>query len=336
MNDRMKRREFVTLVGGAAASIAWPLAARTQQPARIRRIALLMPWAENDPEIRPRVAALHAGLREVGWEEGHNVEFLFRWASGAPDRIRAFAAELVAMAPDVIVASTTPAVRALASITSTIPVVFIMVVDPVGQGLVQSLSKPGSNFTGFTHFEFGMGGKWLQLLKEIAPGVANVAVIFNPDTAPYHPSFINAVDAAALWSSVKPIAAPARSGAELERFFVAFSQHPSGGLLILPDTFTTVNRALIVALAARHQLPAMYPLTFFAVQGGLMSYGPNLVDLYHRAALYVHRVLNGASPSDLPVQQPTKFELIINLKTAKALGLEIPSSLLARADEVIE
>ncbi len=330
----MRRREFITLVGGTA--VAWPLAARAQQPDRIRRIVLLMPWAESDPEIRPRVAALQAGLRELGWIEGHDVELTFRWASGAPDRVRAYAAELMKMAPDVIVASTTPAVRALAPITSQIPVVFVMVLDPVGQGLVESLSKPGRNFTGFPHFEFAMSGKWLQLLKEVAPNVVKVALIFNPDTAPYHKSFLHALEAPALSTSIQAIAAPAHNAVDLERVLAAFSQEPNVGLLVLPDTFTTVNRALIVALAARHQLPAIYPLTFFAEQNGLMSYGPDLVDLYRRAALYVDRVLNGATPSDLPVQQPTKFELVINLKTAKALGLDVPLMLLARADEVIE
>ena len=330
----MRRREFITFLGGAAT--LWPLAARAQQPDRIRRIALLMPWAESDPEIHPRVAALREGLRELGWTEGHNIELTFRWASAAPDRVRAYAAELVTMAPDVIVASTTPAVRALAPITNNIPVVFIMVVDPVGQGLVQSLSKPGRNFTGFSHFEFAMSGKWLQLLKEVAPSVVNVALIFNPDTAPYYKSFLHALEEAALSSSIKAIAAPAHNSVDLERVLTAFSQGPNGGLLVLPDTFTTVNRALIVALAARHQLPAVYPLTFFAAQNGLMSYGPDLVDLYRRAALYVDRILNGASPTDLPVQQPTKFELVINLKTATALGLTVPPTLLALADEVIE
>jgi putative ABC transport system substrate-binding protein len=229
---------------------------------------LFIPWAEDDIEIRPRVVAVRAGLRELGWVEGTNIELVFRWAAGSPDRIRAYAAELVAMQPDVILASTTPTVAALVRSNRDIPTVFVMVVDPVGQGLVQSLSKPGGNFTGFTHFEFGMGGKWLELLKDAAPRLSKIAVIFNPDTAPYYNSFIDASRSASSSSSFEPIALPARDPAELVRDIAAFAQGPNGGLLVLPDTFTTINREIIVSLAARHHLPTIYPLSQFTAQAG--------------------------------------------------------------------
>jgi putative tryptophan/tyrosine transport system substrate-binding protein len=328
----MRRRDFIALVGGAA---VWP-AVSFAQTNSIRRLAVFMPCAETDLEIRPRVAALRAGLRELGWIEGTNIELVFRWAAGSPDRIRAYAAELVAMQPDLILASTTPTVTALVRGNRDIPTVFVMVVDPVGQGLVRSLSKPGGNFTGFTHFEFGMAGKWLELIKDAAPLVAKTAVIFNPDTAPYYSSFMDVLSESGNSSAIESIVAPSRDPAELVRHITAFAQGANGGLIVLPDTFTTINRELIVSLAARHHLPAIYPLSQFTAGGGLISYGPDLVDLYRRAPIYIDRILKGGKPADLPIQQPTKFELIVNLKTAKALGLEVPPTLLARADEVIE
>ena len=328
----MRRREFIAVLG---ASAIWPMRLLAQSNV-VKRIAVLMPWDENDPEIRPRLAAIRAGLRQLGWVEGTNVELIFRWAAGNTGRIETFASELVAMRPDVILASTTPTVAALARATSSVPIVFVMVVDPVGQGIVRSLSNPGGNFTGFTHFEFSMSGKWFEFLKDAAPPLAKLGVIFNPQTAPYHAAFFETLRAPALSSSVEPVSLPARNPTELENSVSTFAQNPNGGLLVLPDTFTTVNRKLIISLAEQYRLPTIYPLDQFTVQGGLISYGPDLVDLYERAPQYVDRILKGAAPADLPVQQPTKFELVINMTAAKAVGVTFPVTLLARADRVIE
>jgi putative ABC transport system substrate-binding protein len=328
----MRRREFITLLGGAA---TWPLAARAQQAEKMRRIGVLMSFAANDPEAQLRVAAFEKGLQDLRWAEGRNLRIEYRWAENA-NLLRAHAAELARLAPDLILANSTPVMIALQEHRHAIPIVFTQVTDPVGQGLVSNLAHPGGNLTGFTSFEFSIATKWLETLKQIAPRVTRVAVIFNPETAPFADLFWRPLKAAAESFAVTPISAGVRNTDELERMADAFAREGNGGLVVLPDVSTTNHRALIVALAARHRLPAVYPFRFFAASGGLLSYGSDVADVFRRAASYVDRILRGTSPGDLPVQAPTKYELVINLKTAKALGLEVPPSLLARADEVIE
>jgi putative tryptophan/tyrosine transport system substrate-binding protein len=329
----VRRREFIALVGGAAA--AWPLVARAQHPAEgMRRIGVLMVIAQSDPEAQPRVEAFEQGLRELGWISGHNIQIDYRWGAGDADRIRAHAAELVQLTPDAIFAVSTAAVAPLRQATRTVPIVFAMVADPVGQGFVESLARPGGNATGFTLFEFSIAGKWLGLLKDVAPRATRVALLFNPETAPYAGMFLNSLEAVAPTFGVEPIAAPARNAADIQHAIETLASH--GLLMVLPDVFNTEHRDLIIATAARHNSPAVYPYRYFAVSGGLMSYGIEPLDTHRRAASYVDRILRGAKPADLPVQQPAKFELVVNLKTAKALGLDVPPSLLARADEVIE
>jgi len=332
----MTRREFVSLLGGAA---AWPLAAQaaTAQPSyRVRRIAMLSGLAATDPEVQARVAALQQGLKELGWTEGRNVSIDFRWGTGERDQMRAFARELIDLKPDLIVGMTTPAVTALVQETTTIPILFVNIVDPLGRGFVSNMARPGGNVTGFLNFEFSMGGKWLETLKRIAPAVKRAALLFNPDTAPFAGSFVRVAEAAAPSFGIEPIATLAHDDGELKRTVADFAAKPAGGLIILPDAFTTGHRDLIVALAARYRLPAVYPLRVFAASGGLISDGVDPSDIFRRAASYVDRILKGANPGDLPVQAPTKFELVINLKTANALGLNVPPMLLARAHEVIE
>jgi putative tryptophan/tyrosine transport system substrate-binding protein len=329
------RRQFITLLGGAA---AWPLVARAQQPTeRMRRIGVLMAIAESDPEGQARVRAFRQALNDLGWTDGKNVRIDIRWAAGDADRFRAHAAELVGLGPDVIVANSNIALTAAQRETATIPIVFFIGVDPIDSGFVSNLARPGGNITGFTTFEPEMGGKWLELLKEIAPRVARVAVILNPATAaPHTASYFKAIGPAARAVALEAVATPVHDVAELERAVAAFSREPGGGLVVMPDSFTAAHRNEIISLAVNHRVPAVYPFRFFATNGGLLSYGVSLVDLFQRSASYVDRVLNGTKAGDLPVQQPTKFELAINLKTAKALGLEVPATLLARADEVIE
>jgi putative ABC transport system substrate-binding protein len=327
------RRQFTTLLGGAAA--AWPLAARAQQPDRMRRIGVFTNLVENDPEGQARDAAFLQGLQQLGWTDGRNVRIDIRRTLGDTDRARRDAAELVALAPDVILTTGSAAMGALQQTTRTVPIVFVTVIDPVGAGFVESLARPGGNVTGFSLFEYGLSGKWLELLKEIAPGVMRVAVL--RDTAvgsgvgQY--AIIQAV-APSLGVELRPI--DMRDAGEIERAVTAFARLPNGGLIIVGAPSAVVHRNLIITLAARHQLPAVYPIPYFARSGGLISYGPDSIDPYRRAAGYVDRILKGEKPADLPVQAPTKYELVINLKTAKALGIEIPSTLLARADEVIE
>jgi putative ABC transport system substrate-binding protein len=328
----MRRREFITLVGGAA---AWPLAARAQQGGRGRRIAALMSMAANDPEAQPRVAAFESGMRELGWVDGRNLRIEYRWASDG-DLLRRHVAELARMPPDLILATSTPVMAALREHGLTVPIVFVQVTDPVGQSLVSNLARPGGHITGFTNFEFSIGTKWLEALKQIAPRVARVALIFNPETAPYADLFQRPVEAAAPAFAVTPVTATARSAAELEREVGLFARAPNGGLMVLPDVTSLIHRDEIIALAARHRLPAVYPYRYYAASGGLLSYGGEQADVFRRAASYVDRILKGASPGELPVQAPTKYELVINLKTAKALSLTVPDTLLARADEVIE
>ena len=332
-----RRREFIALVGGAAA--AWPLDARAvmaQSMERTRRIAVLSGFAASDPEAQARVAAFREGLAELGWTQGRNVRIDFRWGTGAADQMRAFAKELVELKPDLIVGVTTPAVAALRQETRTIPIVFVQVVDPLGRGFISNLARPGGNMTGFVNFEFSMGGKWLETLKQIAPHITRVALVFNPDTAPFAASFVRVVEAVAPSFSATAVAAPVRDDAELERAVGAFAAKPDGGLIIVPDLFIASHREQVVALAARHRLPAVYPFRYFAASGGLISDGVDTLDLFRRSASYVDRILKGANPGELPVQTPSKFELVINLKTAKALDLTVPPALLARADEVME
>ena len=333
--DRLKRREFITLLGGAAA--AWPTAARGQQPERMRRIGVLMGYPENDLEGRAWFAAFREGLEKLGWVEDRNIRFDTRWATpeDAESR-RRFAKELVALQPDLILSAVTLTTAALLELTRTIPIVFATVSDPVGSGFVASLAQPGGNVTGFQAMVGSLAGKWLELLKEIAPRVTRAAMLFNPAVAPYAESYLNPLKAAAASFAVEAIAAPVRDMSELESVVAAQTRAPNGSLVVMPDLFTSVHRAEITSLAARYGLPAVYPRRIFTELGGLLSYGYDELDSYRRAAMYADRILKGEKPSELPVQAPVKFELVINLKTAKALGLAVPDKLFALADEVIE
>jgi ABC-type uncharacterized transport system substrate-binding protein len=329
----MKRREFITLVGGMAA--AWPLAARAQQPERVRRIGLLMGVAD-DSQGQARVSALKQGLQELGWTEGRNIQIETRFAGGDDDRIRAHAAELVTLAPDVIVAQTTPVVRALRQATSFIPIVMAAVNDPVDQGFVSSLAHPGGNITGFSFIDFQMVGKWVEMLKQAAPGVSRAVLMFNPNIAPHYNVYLRSFEAMPRSIAVDVTAAPVRDTTEVQEAFAKLGRGRESGLVVPPDPLTIVHHELIMKLAQQHRLPAVYAFRTYVAEGALMSYGPDPYDVFRRSASYVDRILKGAKPADLPVQQPTKFELAINLKTAKALGLQIPDKLLALADEVIE
>ena len=334
MSAAIKRREFITLLGGAAA--AWPLAARAQQPERMRRIGVLMHLPESDPEAQARVRALLQGLQQLGWSEGHNVRIDYRFGAADVDRSRKYAAELIALAPDVIQASGTGPMAALQQTTRMVPIVFAQIPDPVSAGLVDSLSRPGGNVTGFTVFEeYGNRGKSLELLKEIAPSVTRVAALRDPTMAS-DIGQLGAIQSVAPSLGVEVSPASVRDAGEIERAIATFGQRPNGGLIVFGAALAIMHRELIARLAARHKLPAVYPLRAFVAAGGLISYGPDSIDPYRRAAAYVDRILKGEQPADLPVQNPTKYQLVINLKTARALGLEIPPSLLARADEVIE
>jgi putative ABC transport system substrate-binding protein len=329
----MKRRDFVTLLGGAAA--AWPLAARAQQTDRVRRIGMLMGADESDPVYKPIVPAFTQALADLGWTAGRNARMDLRWGGGDINRIRALAQELVGLQPDIILTHTTPTTVAVQRETRTIPIVFTNVADPVASGLVARLNRPGGNITGFASFEAALGGKWLELLSDIAPGIKRAAIMFNPDINPisvYMPSF----ETAARSLKVVPITAPVRSDAEIETAIIALGREPGGGLVVLSGGFMLTHRAPIISAAARNNVPAVYNLSVLARDGGLLSYAPDAVDIWRRAATYVDRTLRGTKPGDLPVQFPTKFEMAVNLKTAKALGLTVPQSLLLRADEVIE
>jgi putative ABC transport system substrate-binding protein len=328
------RRDIIGLMGGAA--VAWPLVARAQAPAaRLRRIGVLMGTAEIDVDQREQVLQFTQRLTELGWKQGADIHIEYRWAAGDVARLRTQATELARLTPDVIFAQGTPATTALRQAAPTTPLVFVNISDPVSSGLVSSLAYPGGNITGFTNYEFSMGGKWLEILKEIAPHVTRVAIIHNPEN-PALPGLLRAVEAAGAKLNVRAAAGPARTAEEFEQTITAFASAPNGGLLVLLDFLTLAHRDLIVKLAADHRLPAGYALRVFATSGGLISYGVDSVDLFRRGASYVDRILKGAKPADLPVQQPTKFQLVINVKTAKALGLDVPPMLLARADEVIE
>jgi putative ABC transport system substrate-binding protein len=333
MAIRIRRRDFITLLGGTVA--AWPLATRAQQPGRMRRIGVIMHLAADDAEGQARLTGFLQSLQELGWTSGRNVQIDYRWAADDPERYRRYAAELVALAPDIILASASPSVAALQQATRTIPIVFASVIDPVGNGFVTSLAHPGANATGFTAFEYGMSGKWLEMIKEIMPSVTRAAVIRDPAIAAGigQMAAIQSV-APSLGVELNPIGV--RDAGEIERAIDAFSRKPNGSLIVTGSPLAAVHRQLLIALAAQHRLPAVYPFRYFVTAGGLMSYGPDSVDQYRRAAGYVDRILKGENPADLPVQAPTKFESAINLKTAKALGLTVPPILLSTADEVIE
>ena len=328
----MRRREFITLIGGVAAI---PLAAGAQQTERVRRFGVLMSTAADDPVGQARIAAFRQGLQKLGWTEGQNVRIDIRWAGGNADLDRKFAAELVALTPDVILATASPTVAALQGASRTVPIVFAHAVDPVGAGFVDSLSRPGGNATGFTPFEYSTSGKWLELLKEIAPSVTRVAVIRDAAISTGLGQFV-AIQAAAPSFGVEVSAVNVRDPNEIERAVMTFAQTSNGGLIVTGSALAVIHRQLIVTLTARYKLPAVYFERFFVTNGGLISYGPSMVEQYRAAAGYVDRILKGEKPADLPVQVSTKYDLVINLKTAKALGLTIPPALLARADEVIE
>jgi putative tryptophan/tyrosine transport system substrate-binding protein len=328
----IRRRDVITLLGGAT---AWPVAARAQQAERVRRIGLLINLAADDPESQARRAAFQQQLAQLGWIDGRNVRIIARWGAGDAARIRRYAVELVASRPDVILATTSPSVAALQQATRTVPIVFASVVDPVGGGFVDSLTRPGGNTTGFTLFEYGLSGKWPDLLKQIAPSVTRAAVLRDATlmTSVGQFAVIQAV-APSLGVELNPVGV--RDAGEIERGVTTFARGSNGGLIVTGSPLTAVHRDLIVTLATQHHLPAVYPFRYFATSGGLIAYGPNSVEPYRRAAGYIDRILKGEKPADLPVQAPTKYELVINLKTAKALGLDVPATLLAAADEVIE
>jgi ABC-type uncharacterized transport system substrate-binding protein len=331
----VKRREFITLVSGA--TVAWPLAARAQQVERKRRIGVLMAHAENDAEFHDYLSTFRDGLQKLGWTEGRNIQIDSRW--GALDDVEArqrSARELIALQPDLILTQNTPPTASMLEQTRTIPVVFVIVADPVGSGFVQSLARPGANATGFTIMEPTVAGKWLELLKEIAPRVNRAAFLFNPATTPYRDIYLKPFKAAAESLAVEAIAAPVHDTPELESVIAAHAREPNGGLIVMPDGFLNVHRSEIVLLAARYHLPAVYPWRFFTEIGGLLSYGSVQSDMFRTAAIYVDRILKGEKSADLPVLAPTKYELVVNLKTAKALGLDAPPLLQQRADELIE
>ena len=331
----MRRREFIALLCGAV--VLSSVAVRAQQPDRVRRIGLFIgATEENDPEARIRITGFRQGLEALGWTEGRNIQIDYRFGGGDPARIQAYAAELVSSGPDLIVANSTPVVAALKQATRTIPIVFAVINDPVAQGFIASLARPGGNITGFTLIEFPMLGKWLEILNEMAPNMRRAALMFNPETAPYYSIYLREFGALPKMLAAELMAAPVRNEAEIEAALVGLAREAGGGLISAGDPFTVTHRALIIRLAERHRLPAVYQFRQFAVEGGLMSYGPDTQDIFRRSASYVDRILRGEKPADLPAQAPTKYELVINLKTAKALGLSIPPSLLARADEVIE
>jgi putative ABC transport system substrate-binding protein len=331
----MRRREFITLLGGTAA--AWPLAARAQQPAtRVRRIAVLLRIAQDDPDAQRDLQNFRKGLWELGWTVGNNILIEYRYANADPGQIQTYAAELVGLPAEIVLAGGSFPVAALRRETRTTPIVFVRVADPVSQGFVASLAHPGANVTGFSSLEYDLSGKWLALLKGIAPHLVRVALMFNPPTAPYGSGFLRSFETAASSFAVNPIGALIHDPAEIEGTMSVLGSGADGGLIVLPDAFTDVHREQIIALAARYHVPTIYGYRYFTAAGGLISYGPNSADMYRRAAAYVDRILKGEKPADLPVQRTTTFELAINLKTAKALGLDVPANLLALVDEVIE
>jgi putative ABC transport system substrate-binding protein len=334
----VRRRELITFLGGAAASsLSWPLAARAQQGDGMRRIAALMDTEESNSDGQARIAAFRQGLQQLGWTQGRNIRIDLRWGGGDVERTRAYAAELVDLKPAAIFAYAVAQLAPLARETRTIPIVFVGASAPVEDGFVASFARPGGNITGFTQYEPSMVGKWLGALKEIAPAVARVAIVVNPETAPQRGTFyLREFETAAATLGIEPITRFVHSATDIEAAMAALGRAPNSGLIVAPETFTTANRELFIALAERHRVPAIYGLRQFPATGGLMSYGPDTVDTVRRAATYIDRILRGEKPAELPVQAPTKFEFVINAKTAKALGLELPPTLLIRADEVIE
>jgi putative tryptophan/tyrosine transport system substrate-binding protein len=331
----MRRRDFLTTIAAAAA--AWPLTGRAQDAGPLRRVGVLSSIGESDPEAQLMVTAFHQALQDAGWAEGRNLRIDHRWAAGSSGRIREFAKQLVALQPDAIVAHTTPSVAALLKETTTIPIVFVQVSDPIGSHFIANLAHPGGNVTGFTNFEPSMAGKWVEMIKEIAPAVTRIAIVFNPETAPYVGRFYQGpFEAAARSLGIEPHANPVHNEREIESAMTALQGQPRSGVIMMPDTFNIVHRERTIALAARYKLPAVYPYRFAVREGGLLSYGVDQVDLFRRAGGYVGRILKGDKPAELPVQTPTKFEIAINLGTAKALGVEVPQTLLVAADEVVE
>jgi putative ABC transport system substrate-binding protein len=329
----MKRRNVITLLAGAA---AWPFKARAQQRDRTRRVAVLMGPAASDVSGQVLARELQNGLDRLGWIEGRNLQLEYRWTNGQPDLTRKYAGELVEMQPDVIVPHGTPALIAVRKETRTVPVVFVMVSDPIGMGHVESMSRPGGNVTGFTPFEPSLGGKWVELLKEIAPLATRAALVFNPDTAANALAFVQSAEVGGRSWGVSVTTAPVRSDIEVESVLSDFAQQPANGIILVPDPFTFSRIDLLVAATARHSLPLITPFREYTARGAVLSYGVNQADEFRRTAGYIDRVLRGEKPADLPVQAPTKFALTVNLKTAKTLGLDVPATLLARADEVIE
>ena len=331
----MRRRQFIALLGGSATAAAWPLKARAQKGDFVKRIGILMNLAADDSEGQTRLAVMLQGLRELGWIDGENVRIDPRWAAADDDRFRSYAGELVALMPDVILAATGPAVAALQHITRTVPIIFVIVIDPVGGGFVSSLARPGGNTTGFTVYEYSISAKWLELLKRIAPNLSRVAVIRDP-TLVSGTGQLAAVQAVAPSFDVELSPVDVRDSNEMQTAIAAFARSPGGGLIVSASPSARIHQKLLIALAAKYKLPAIYYARYFVDAGGLISYGPDFADQFRRAASYVDRILKGEKPADLPVQAPTKYELVINLETAKALGIEMPPTLLARADEVIE
>ena len=328
----MRRRQFISLLGSAA--VAWPLAARALQAGQVRRIGVLIGFAESDSDVQSWLAALRGALAKLGWTEGSNLQIELRWAGDDPDRIKRFAKELVDLRPDAILSVTTPVTGALVRETQTIPIVIVTVADPISSGFVTSLGRPGGNVTGFALYEPGMGGKWLELLKQIAPGVTRVALLFNPATSVPVKFYMSSIEAAASLFAIQASTAPVHAKEEIEGAIAALAGNPGAGLIA--DLFNTINRDLIVALAARYRVPAIYFVRPFADSGGLISYGPDFAEQYPQAAGYIDRILKGEKPADLPIQMPIKVPSVINLKTANALGLDVPSHLQQLADEIIE
>jgi len=330
----MKRRDFITLLGGAAAT--WPLAARAQQPERMRRVGLLVGLAEDDPETQSRVRAFRFGLRDLDWLEGRNIRIDYRFYASDPNQAKKDAAELVGLAPDVIVGNGTPAIVVLRQMTNTIPIVFAVVNDPVGQGFVSSMAHPGANITGFSFIEFPIMGKWIAMLKDAIPGLSRVAFMFNPDTSPYYDVYLRSFERMPRSMAVEVSAAPVHDQAEIEQVIAKLGQEPGSGLITAADTFIVVHRDTILRLVKSHGVPSVSPYRQFVLDGGLMSYGPDTADIFRRAGSYVDRILRGEKAADLPVQSPIKFELAVNMITVKALGLTLPESFVMLADEVIE
>ena len=329
----MRRREFISLLGGVP---AWPLVAHAQQAQRMRRIGVLIGFAEADPDVQSWLAAFRGALAKLGWTEGSNFQIQLRWASDDPDRMKAFAKELVDLRPDAILSVTTPVTNALVGETQTIPIVIVTVADPIASGFVTNVGRPGGNVTGFALYEPSMGGKWLELLKRIAPSVTRVALLFNPTTSVPIKFYMASIEAAATSFSVHASTAPVQAKDEIEGAIAALAGDPGAGLIVMPDLFNTINRDVIIAVAARYRIPAIYFFRSFADSGGLISYGPDFAEQYPRAAGYIDRILKGENPGDLPIQMPVKVPLFINLRTANALGLDVPLGLLNAADEIIE